>query len=134
MMPRRRRDSRWVHRPRFDWARAERRHDSSTIEGRIFQQLARLIRLRRDNPFFSGNKTQIVDSGSGSVLSYIHWQDFHALLVVANFSEQPQPIEMARFRTYGLKASARDLVKGEDVTLSREYVLEPYQYLWLVQE
>ena len=30
------RDSRWVHRPKMDWVRAERRYDVNTIEGRIF--------------------------------------------------------------------------------------------------
>ncbi|MCS6846124.1 MAG: alpha-amylase family protein, partial [Anaerolineae bacterium] len=43
-------DSRWVHRPRMDWTAAARRHDPSTIQGRIFGGLKRLIALRKAEP------------------------------------------------------------------------------------
>ena len=39
-------DNRWAHRPRLDWARAQRREDLSTVEGRVFQSLAHLGRVR----------------------------------------------------------------------------------------
>lgn len=29
-------DNRWMNRPWMDWAAAERRHDPSTVEGRVF--------------------------------------------------------------------------------------------------
>lgn len=125
-------DSRWVHRPKFDWERAERRHDPQTIEGRVFQSLVRLIQIRKQNPVFWGNKAQIVDTGNPHVFGYIHWQPPQGVLVLSNFSEQPQELDLVRFRTYGVKPNLHDLVKDEPVNLAREYTLEPYQFLWLI--
>ena len=116
----------------MDWDRAEQRHSPDSIVGRVFQPLTRLINIRKSHSAFGGNKTQVIDTGSERVFGYIHWHHFQGLLVLANFSEQPQMLEMARFRTYGLKANVYDLVKDEDVNLGREYSLGPYQFLWLV--
>ncbi len=125
-------DSRWVHRPKTDWERTARRHDPDTIEGRVFQPLARLISLRNSHPVFAGNKTQVIDTGNLHVFGYIHWRYFQGLLVLANISEHDQELGMARFRTYGLKSHVRDLVTDKDVNLARDYTLQPYQFLWLV--
>ncbi len=43
-------DNRWLHRPRMDWAAAERRTDPATIEARIFSELQRIVRLRAATP------------------------------------------------------------------------------------
>jgi len=42
-------DTRWLHRSHFDWQRAEQRHDTNTIVGRIYKGLLRLIQLRQQN-------------------------------------------------------------------------------------
>lgn len=125
-------DSRWVHRPKMDWERAARRHDPDSIEGRVFQPLTRLLHIRKNNPVFSGNKAQVIQTGNPHVFSYIHWQFFQGVLVLANFSEHAQDLDMARFRTYGMKSQVYDLVKEEEVNLARDYTLQPYQFLWLV--
>ena len=39
-------DSRWVHRPFMKWDKADRRGDATTIEGRLYQRLRKLIDLR----------------------------------------------------------------------------------------
>lgn len=125
-------DSRWVHRPKTDWERLEKRHDPDSIEGRVFQPLLRLIKIRQGRPVFGGNKTQIIDTGTPHVFGYIHWRFFQGLLVLANFSEHEQPLEMARFRIYGIKAKMYNLVREEPVSMAKEYTLQPYQFLWLV--
>ena len=63
-------DNRWMHRPQMNWAAADRRHDPSTVEGRVFAGFVRLARaragllaLRAESP------TEIFDSGSRSVLA-----------------------------------------------------------------
>ncbi len=126
-------DSRWVHRPPFDWQRAARRHDPTSIEGRVFQPLVRLIQIRKSHPVFGGNKTQVIDTDNPSVFGYIHWQQLDGLLVLANFSERLQKVDMVRFRTYGLKNLLYDLASEQEVNLGRSYTLQPYQFLWLVQ-
>lgn len=126
-------DSRWVHRPAFDWERAARRHDPESIEGRVFQPLVHLIRIRQRQLVFRGNRTQFLDVNSPHVLGYIHWYEHQGLLVLANLSEHPQEIDMVQFRTYGLKPSLIDLISDQSVPLVGVYEMEPYQILWLVQ-
>ncbi len=125
-------DSRWVHRPRFDWERAAQRHDSAAISGRIYQNLVRLINLRKTNPIFAGNQTQIIETGHPHVFGYIHWQQADGLLVLANFSEHSQAVALARFRTYGVDAQLHDLTSDELVSLAQVYTMRPYQFMWLV--
>lgn len=127
-------DSRWVHRPRFAGERMAKRHDPASSEGRVFQRLVRLIAIRKSQPVFGGNKTQVIETGNPHVFGYIHWQlsQGEGVMVLANFSEQPQTLEMARFRTYGIRSVVHDLIKEEDLNLARGYTLEPYQFLWLL--
>ena len=125
-------DSRWVHRPAMDWERAERRHDMSTLEGRVFQPIKRLLDIRRDNPVFNGINTQFIETGNPRVLGYIHWHQMTGVLMLANFSEYEQHVEMPRFRIFGMKSQVHDLIKDEVVNLGRSYTLQPYQFLWLV--
>jgi len=45
-------DNRWLHRPRMDWEQAERRADGTSVNGRVFGGLQRLIAARkRTTPF-----------------------------------------------------------------------------------
>ena len=47
--PAQRDDNRWMHRPSMDWEAAERRHDPSTVAGRLWSGLQRLVEQRRDD-------------------------------------------------------------------------------------
>lgn len=86
------RDSRWVHRPRTDWAKYERRNDPDTIEGRVFQEFQKLIRLRKEHITFSVGEFEIVATGNDHVLGYQRSYQGHDAVSFANFSEQPQLI------------------------------------------
>ncbi|MEM7344296.1 MAG: alpha-amylase family glycosyl hydrolase [Chloroflexota bacterium] len=125
-------DSRWVHRPRTNWVRAESRNDETSIEGRIFQPLTRLINLRKDHPVFAGNDTQIIETDNPHLFGYIHRHEGESLLVITNFSEQPQSLPLARFRTYGLEASLQNIITNEPINLVRTYEMQPYEFLWLL--
>ena len=125
-------DSRWVHRPAMDWQRADRRHDKGTIENRVFMPFKRYIEIRKQNPIFSGNRTQFIESGNDHVLAYIHWYQQSGLLVVANFSEHEIEMDLGRFRVYGFKAHLYDLITEAEIDLARLCTLQPYQFLWLV--
>src|SRR5438128_8828677 len=82
-------DSRWVNRPRTNWQRAERRHDRSTIEGRIFTGLTRLIALRQCQPALTDGELDVIESGNPHLFGYIRYNQGSRLLIVTNFSEQP---------------------------------------------
>ncbi len=125
-------DSRWVHRPFFDWERAERRNDPDTAEGHIFQNLLRLIHIRKTHPVFQGGQALFFDSGNPHVLSFSHNRD---LLMLANFSENEQTIQRDRLRIFWqIPTNPVDLSTGDTLEISAEITLEPYQFLWLLGE
>lgn len=43
-------DNRWLHRPRMDWAKAQRRHQEGTVEHRIFHGIKALLQARARTP------------------------------------------------------------------------------------
>jgi glycosidase len=128
--PAKARDSRWVHRPFRDWDKMARRHDEGALEGRIFSRLRHLIEMRKTHRVFSGNEMQVMDTGSDHVLGYVRQHDGERALVLANFSEQKQPIPGNLLRVYGLSYRFTDLVSGH-VVMADDLTLEPYALLCL---
>jgi amylosucrase/maltose alpha-D-glucosyltransferase/alpha-amylase len=120
-------DSRWVHRPRFDWENAARRHDPETPAGRIFHGLLQFIQLRQQNLAFTRSETEIVDTGSRYVFGYFRRNAIQSVLVLANFSESPQILEARRLRLLGLRKVLTDLVAGQTIAAVRELQMDPYQ-------
>ena len=126
-------DSRWVHRPKTDWAWQERvEHDPNSPYGRIFIELVRLIALRKQQPAIYGNETEFVETGNGHLFGYVRHAGGQRLFVVANFSEYPQKMDADRLRVYGPGFSFTDMITNRTLTADRPLELEPYQYMWLV--
>ena len=89
-------DNRWMHRPRMDWARAARRSDPASVEGRAFAALRGLARARQDLlALRSGGTTEILPTGSQSVLAYRRAHPRSApFLSLTNFSDASQAVPM----------------------------------------
>jgi amylosucrase len=122
-------DSRWVHRPRFDWGRAEERHDPTTVPGRIFQCMKRLIELRKATPALANGATTFFDTGNGHVLGFVRSGSF---LFLGNFSEYPQRVYRdALGAGWPWGGEATELVSGQRWQLWEWLPLEPWQFLWL---
>lgn len=126
-------DSRWVHRPRIDWEQMARRLDQTSIEGRIYTALRRLIELRKATKAFAGNDMRVINLGNDHVFAYVRsGRQSERVLVLANFSEHTQPIAANEVRLYGLSYHFRDLITGQELKLGDDpVVLAPYQVLWL---
>jgi amylosucrase len=124
-------DSRWVHRPRMDWQRAERRHDPSTTEGQIYARLRHLIRLRQEHEALYDGAMEVVESGNPHLFGFVRSHSGQRVLVLANFAEQPQLFEANRLRVYGPGYRFRDLVSEREYTAGAALTLEPYELLWL---
>ncbi len=116
-------DSRWVHRPHFDWARAEARHDPATEPGRVFQTLRHLIAIRQRTPAFANGSTHFMDANNEHVLAF---ERGGAVLVLANFSEEAQTVRLA-----WMPPDPVDLISGASCARHKAFDLEPYQVLWL---
>jgi amylosucrase len=125
-------DSRWVHRPKADWAWRERvQNDPRSPHCHIFAELVRLIMLRKQQPAICGSNTEFVETGNGHLFAYVRHGGRQRLLVVANFSAQPQEMEANQLRVYGPGYRFTDLISGQALTAERPLRLEPYQCMWL---
>ncbi len=125
-------DSRWVHRPFADWATALRRDDPTSIEGRVFGALRRMVALRKGCAAFAGNATAVFDTGNGHVFGFVHRHGAAQVLVLANFSEGEQVVAANMLRTHGLGHVFDDLITGDTISCARDLVLAPYRFVWLV--
>jgi len=124
-------DSRWLHRSKFDWHRAEQRRDLSTLSGKIFQGLLRLIQLRTQNQAFYHADTEFVETGNKHVFGYVRSGEHASVFILANFSEEQQLLEARRLRQMGMRKTMIDLVAGRPITATQQLAMEPYQFMVL---
>jgi amylosucrase len=127
-------DSRWVHRPFTDWAAVARRGDPTSIEGRLFAALRRLITARQGCAAFAGNTTAVIDPGNTHVFGYLRRAGADQVLILANFTEREQTVAANVLRTHGLAYTFTDLVTGELVACDRDFLLTPYRFVWLIAQ
>lgn len=130
-LPDKKADSRWLHRGKMDWNKAENRNDLSTIEGQIFTKIKNMIRVRKSSPFFSSKYKAIpVETANNSVFCF-HKEN--KMLVLANFSEHEQWVDSGSFDWFGLPGEMQDLLTGRQVrSYNNNIQLGPYECLWLV--
>jgi amylosucrase len=118
--PAQRADNRWMHRPAMDWEAAERRHARSTVEGRLWEGLQRLIAARRaTRAVHAQGRCEPLWTGNDHVFALLREHAGERLLVLANFSAEPQTIPAAVATDRGFP------VDGDGLEL------EAYQHLWL---
>ena len=122
-------DSRWVHRPPRDLARYQQRHDAGTDAGRIFQGLRRLVTARQKAPELAGGDVTPFGTDNPCVLGYLRGAYPHQLLVLANFSEQPQTCAPGLFSAAA--PLTHDHLTGQPVDLRDGLALPPYGLAWL---
>jgi amylosucrase len=106
------------------------RKDKSTIEGRIYQNMKRLIELRQSKPVFSGGELQVIQTGNASVLGYLRSFGSERALVFANVSEGSHTISANLLRLYGLSYSFEGLLQNTLLPFA-DVTLEPYQFICL---
>jgi amylosucrase len=130
--PQKKDDSRWVHRPFFKWERAEKRQDASTIAGRMFQGVQRMIAIRKQTAAMGSGISTFFPTQNPHVLGFIRSGQ---LLVLANFSEQPQMIARDVVAAYspGFR-NVYDLLAAQTIEILPQIELQPYEFRWLLFE
>ena len=126
-------DSRWVHRPYANWDNIARRNDPSTIEGRLFGQLRRLIAARQTHAALAGGAMRVIETSSQQVFGFVRQgqQPDERVLVLSNFGEQAQRLPAPLLQAQGYVGSATDLVSDQTVALKGDLTLGPLQSMWL---
>ena len=132
-------DSRWIHRPKFDWEIAEKRHQRSTVEYRIFQDLRKMIAIRKETRSFADfNNRELLEVSNDACFAFVRY-DYQnpadKVLVIANFSATPQHINMDELALSAHIDTQKlvDLWSGTSPTsISDHLVLSGFQFYWLV--
>jgi amylosucrase len=132
--PAHRDDNRWMHRPPMDWAKAERRHDPETVEGRLWNGLRRLIAARRDTrALHAQGASEPIWTGNVHVFGLLRAHAGQRLLMLANFTADTQRVPLAIVHDAGVRIDPDDPgPDGRPVRIREDIiVLAPYQYAWL---
>lgn len=136
--PSRRDDSRWMHRSHFDWNKAVKRHQSGTVEHRIFGALKRMIALRKETVAFADvDNRQLLAAGNPSLLVFSRSDPQNSrnrVLVVGNFNAEPQVLDIGALRLYGFfhQEGMKDLCTGARIAVDNDTVVIPaLSFYWL---
>nr|WP_315231785.1 alpha-amylase family glycosyl hydrolase [uncultured Albidiferax sp.] len=122
-------DSRWVHRPARSASLYSQRNQKSSVPGQIYQGLRRMVEVRSSLEVFAGGQLTGFRAGNPSVLGYMRGKGGAHVLVLANFSEQPQHCPALVFSAQ--PETAVDLLSGTVRSLREGLALAPYEVLWL---
>ena len=130
--------SRWAHRPKIDWKIADKRHQSGTIEYRIFSALKKMIAVRKEIPAFADfNNRELIAVDNPHLFVFSRFnpaQTANHVLVVANFDARPQHLDMShpRIKSMFPLGQVRDLYSGETPSMFKDQlVIPPYHFYWL---
>jgi amylosucrase len=131
-------DSRWIHRPRIDWQIARLRHQAGSVQQRLFDGLQNMIAVRKATRAFADfNNRALLNISNTHVFVFLRAladKSHHSVLVIANFSDEPQRLDLAELQTPESidLDSLEDLLSGGSPERSdNELVLAPRQFLWL---
>lgn len=126
-------DARWLHRPSFDWAKAERHSEEGTVEHRLHSGFLKLAQMRLNNDALARGDTEIVGIGNDHVFAWLRTTSDQTVLCLANFSDRPQSVEAPRLRQLGLRKTLVDVVTGKTLIATKRLDLEPLQFLVLLK-
>jgi amylosucrase len=133
-------DSRWVHRPKINWAKAELRKKQGTVEFSIFSAMKKMITIRKEiSAFADFNNREILHLDNQHLLAFVrfnHLRPSELVLVVANFNNQPQFFDLDSLVPSVFSSHDRliDLHSGRSPSQSSSrIVLQAYQFYWLTK-
>jgi amylosucrase len=129
-------DNRWAHRQRLDWARAEQRHDRSTVAGRVFGDLVALVAARGRLVHLHGSVESTVGPvDDAGVLVTVREHPVGRFVGVHNVTPEHRPWPGWRASELG-GAEARDESTGEALPWGDDgnVWLPRYAVLWLTTD
>ncbi|HLQ20039.1 MAG TPA: amylosucrase [Tabrizicola sp.] len=125
-------DSRWVHRPRMDWAAAEARATGETPSARVFRGVRHILARRRATPeLHAASPVRVVGSGNDAVLAFQRAAPTGVLLGLFNFTEHWQHLPEGWARALGVSRMWDALSEAEVTPHGGQVVLPPYARVWL---
>jgi amylosucrase len=125
-------DSRWVHRPRMNWALAEARHQADTPAARVFLGTKHILARRAATPALHGGvPVRVVPPGNDAVFAFQRLAPTGPLLGLFNFTEAWQNVPETWTRALGVTAMHDALSDAFVTTHDGQIALPPYGRVWL---
>ncbi|MDP1925682.1 MAG: amylosucrase [Thiobacillus sp.] len=124
-------DNRWMHRSYFDWNKAKKRHETGTIEQRIFSALKKMIALRKETTAFADfDNRQLLAVDNPNLLVFSRsepQQGRNRVLVVVNFNGEAQalPVDALRLQGFIQPDAMKDLCTGVRVEVENDALVLP---------
>lgn len=128
-------DTRWLHRSKFNWHKAELRHNLTTSEGIVFNGLKKLIEIRKKEPIFHSSIPFIsFDTWNHGVFGGYKKTSGEKFILLANFTEHYHCIDTNALKNAGFGGTFSELIKNQELSLNTSLIfLNPYEFLWLKQ-
>lgn len=125
--PRKREDSRYIHRGAFRWDLAEQRKKKGTVEARIFQALHQMEELRKKEAIL-GPDAQVCtwDTGDDGVLGLMRKYEGKTLVGIFNFTDWEKEIYFPEPGEY------QDLLEKKKLEKDR-VKLPQFGFLWALK-
>ena len=135
-------DSRWAHRPKIDWKKAQLRKIPGTVEQTIFSALQRMIKVRTQiSAFGDFNNRELINLSNPHLLAFlrIDRQNQNHILVICNFESTHQYLNLAEIDTENFRFNdnnqIQDLYSGEPPTMFKDQlVLPPFCFYWMSKD
>jgi amylosucrase len=138
--PSKQEDSRWVHRGRIDWERAARRKQPGTVEHTLFNQIQKLIAVRKELPAFADfNNRELLPLENPHLLGLLRCNPQRRsdnVFVIANFDTRPHVLDIQALSRHGLNPRGRlvDLRSGRAPELQdARMAVAALQVYWLTE-
>jgi len=125
-------DNRWMHRPRMPWDVAAMRHDSDTLECRVFAMVRHLGDVRRSLPsLHAAVESVTVETSNPAVLAVVRRHAAGDLVQVYNVSEDWQRCDVGVLGSLRDRELVEHLVGDVPRIEDWQLVLAPYAAVWL---
>jgi len=128
-------DARWVNRPKITSQAIDLAQKSGTPQSQVYQALANMISLRKNNPIFGNAKTQIVNTGNNHLFAYQRVnKNGNTLLAICNFSDLPQSFGLDKLDPSIHLDNPLELITNRKIKVSQDSILSlsSYQVMWLL--
>jgi amylosucrase len=136
--PAKRNDNRWIHRSRFDWGKAENRHQAGTVEHRIFSALKKMIAMRKETAAFADfDNRQLLEVDNPNLLVFSRTDPQNSrnrVLVVGNFSIETQTLLTAPLQPLGFfqQDGMKNICSGTSIQVENgALAIPPLSCFWL---
>ncbi|HEY9706130.1 MAG TPA: alpha-amylase, partial [Allocoleopsis sp.] len=132
-------DSRWAHRPKISWKKAQLRQTPGTIEHIIFSALQRMIQVRKEIAAFGDfNNRELINLSNPHLFAFLRIAQNNQdhVFVIGNFAANYQYFNLTEIESKMLPLNDNDRIKdlysGEPPTMFKnQLVLSPFRFYWI---